>query len=103
MSTVAVKWSNVELHGFWFVTNFLREEGLDDFGVKVVMDDLNMQYEKYRKSLTNRNDFGPDFKFDTEYKSYIGRIQMFDPITKQCFGESHVCIEDDRSVSILPF
>ena len=105
MAALAVKlnWTNVQLHGFWFVTNFLRGEGFDDFAVKTIMDDLTEQYDKYRLSKVETRHFGPDFKFDTEHKPYIGKIEMFDSITKQCFGETIVCFDDNGGVSILPF
>lgn len=105
MAALAVKlnWTNVQLHGFWFVTNFLRGEGFDDFAVKTIMDDLTEQYDKYRLSKIETRHFGPDFEFENGEQPYIGKIRMFDPQCKHCIGETCVKIEDDGRASILPF
>ena len=105
MAALAVKlnWTNVQLHGFWFVTNFLREEGLDDFAVKTVIDDLTEQYDKHRLDQVGQKHFGPDFVFENGEQPYIGKIRMFDPQSKQCIGETCVKVEEDGGASILPF
>lgn len=105
MAALAVKlnWTNVQLHGFWFVTNFLREEGLDDFAVKTVVDDLTEQYDAYRNKQAGAKHFGPDFTFANTEKPYIGLVQMFEPQSKKMIGQTHVCIDESGGASILPF
>lgn len=99
MTAVAVKWTATDLTGFWFMTNFLREEGLDDFAVKKVMDDLTEQYEKYRGS---GRDFGPIFKVSAA-RDDVAHIEMLQPITEERIGDIMFNITERGDVNILPF
>lgn len=100
-AVAAVKWKNETFQGFWFLTNFLREEGLDECARKTLINDLTEQYEKYCGKLGKH--FGPSFTVSTEEKPAFARIEIYQPGKAEKIGETLFILEEDKSVSILPF
>lgn len=100
MSAVAIKWNNQTFQGFWFLTNFLRGEGLQEKAVQEVIGDLTRQYETYRGPTGK--DFGPSFEVCTD-KENLGHISMRQPISEEEIGVTAFVIEDGGCVVICPF
>lgn len=100
MSAVAVKWKNETFQGFWFLTNFLRGEGLQENAVKEVIADLTQQYDKYRGPMGK--DFCPTF-LATTVRDNLGDIEMFQPISEEKIGSTTFVLENDGCILICPF
>ncbi len=103
MSAVAcVKWKNQSFEGFWFLTNFLREEGVKEKPRKEIIDDLTRQYEHHITTKGNGRYFGPGFIATSEVDS--ASIKMCNPATSELIGDVNLSLVDGiENASIIPF
>lgn len=101
MNAVACKWKNETFEGFWFLTNFLREEGFQEKAVKTITEDLTKQYEIYRGVLGKL--FTPHFVVSSLGSGSGANIDIFHPITQEKIGYVSFVIDEDKNVEICPF
>jgi hypothetical protein len=101
MSTLAaVKWSNQSFAGFWFLSNFLREEGVKEEACRVIVDDLTKQYDIYCTFI--KKTFGPTFHIGMDGES--GLIRMCMPSTGDEIGHAHISFNEGvENAYIVPF
>lgn len=100
MSAVAIRWKNETFQGFWFLTNFLREERLQETAVQEIIKDITDQYEKYRGQ--GGKQFGPTFRVSMP-RDDVGFVAMHHPITDEEIGNTFFHIHDDTSIELIPF
>ena len=100
MSAVAIKLNNETFQGFWFLTNYLRKEGLQEEAVMNVVGDLTQQYDAYRGP--GGKDFGPTFKTEMP-REHCGMIKMYQPVSEEQIGDVMFAINENGSVEIVPF
>jgi hypothetical protein len=101
-STVFTRWNAKELLGFWFLTNFLREDVPEEM-VMAIIKAITVHYDAYLIAQ-KKSPFGPRFRtivMDTRAEEV--RIVMEDPkLTGEAAIIGHVdLLVNDAGVSIL--
>jgi hypothetical protein len=102
MNAVAcVKWKNETFAGFWFLTNFLREEGFQEQAVKTLTADLTKQYEAYRG--VNGKLFTPQFVVNASERSSGANIVLLHPVSGEKVAHVSFVIDEAKQIEICPF
>lgn len=72
-----LRWNAQEFQGFWFLTNFLNNEGIDEPTRHEIVHALTDQYESFRLGQVNKNPFNPYFRIEVRAKhADVVRILM---------------------------
>lgn len=102
---IEVKW-NEELMGFWFLSNFLREEHIAEAGINKVSDALNTIYNTYCDTKNEGRRFQPLLVCKQGLQPFIGLIELYRPVMgkeRMLLGSIHVRFHDDGAIGIIPF
>lgn len=100
MTVVSIKWKNETMTGFWFLTNFLRNEGIQETSVVEIIKDLTQQYEKYIGP--GGKHFGPTIKVET-INDHTAHIEIFQPVSEEKIGDVMFVIGEEYKIEIVPF
>lgn len=103
-SAIQVNWSE-NFEGSWFLTNFLRNEGVDEAVVKQIDTEVNGIYEGYRVRQNEGRPFQPRILVHRGITAFVATIEVYHPKAgkEEFVGSVDICFHDDGTHTVIPF